>query len=52
MEPMKVQQEFWMDKAKKYAESNGKGKEQWTVDALYCAYLRGVQEALGIRIID
>jgi hypothetical protein len=47
---------YWMDKAKEYAEkalseSTVEWKEQWQKDALYVAYLHGVQDALKIRII-
>lgn len=48
---------FWMDKAKEYAEkslseSTIKWKEQWMKDALYVAYLHGVQDSLKIRIVE
>ena len=47
----------WMDKAKDYAESKFSAitdpfKPQWIRDAIYVSYLRGVEEALHIRIIN
>jgi hypothetical protein len=50
--PAQIQQLFWMDKAKKYVEENTKGSPQYVADALYVAYLSGVEAALGIRIIN
>ncbi len=46
-----------MDKAKEYANKyfsdiSDPTKATWMRDALYCAYLKGVEEALGIRIIS
>lgn len=46
----------WMDKAHEYAEKHFKEstdpyKANWMRDALYCAYLKGVEDALGVRII-
>ena len=49
--PEQIQQLFWMDKAKKYAEENTKGAPQYVADALYVAYLKGVEAALGIRLV-
>lgn len=50
------EQLYWMDKAKEFArtslaESSTPWKEQWMADALYSAYLHGVEDAKGIRII-
>ena len=50
------EQLYWMDKAKEFArssltESTIPWKEQWMADALYSAYLHGVEDAKGIRII-
>ena len=47
----------WMDKASEYANKyfsdiSDPTKSTWMRDALYCAYLKGVEEALGIRIIS
>lgn len=47
----------WMDKASEYANKYFKdapdlAKATWMRDALYCAYLKGVEEALGVRIIS
>lgn len=46
-----------MDKASEYANKyfsdiSDPTKATWMRDALYCAYLKGVEEALGIRIIS
>ncbi len=46
----------WMDKASVYANQYFKdapelSKANWVRDALYCAYLKGVEDALGVRII-
>lgn len=49
--PAEVQQLFWMDKAKEYAKENTKGAPQYVADALYVAYLKGVEAALGIRLV-
>ena len=51
------EQIFWMDKAKEYSKtatalSPAPWKEQWMQDALYTAYLHGVEDARGIRIIS
>ena len=51
------EQQYWMDKAKEYSKtasalSSTPWKEQWMRDALYTAYLRGVEDARGIRIIS
>ena len=53
---MEKDQLYWMDKAKEIAqqsltESTIPYKEQWQKDALYMAYLRGVEDALQIRIV-
>lgn len=50
------EQLYWMEKAKEFVktsltESTVPWKEQWMADALYTAYLRGVEDAKGIRII-
>jgi hypothetical protein len=54
---LEEQQLYWMDKAREYAdkgytESTHEYIMQWQKDALYVAYLKGVEEALGIRIIS
>ena len=54
---LEEQQLYWMDKAKEYVKSTMTSstipwKEQWQADALYVAYLKGVEEALKIRIIS
>ena len=51
------EQLYWMDKAKEYSKnasslSSTPWKEQWMRDALYTAYLHGVEDALHIRIIS
>ena len=51
------EQQYWMDKAKEYAdkkftESPREYVMQWQKDALYVAYLHGVQDALKIRIVE
>lgn len=42
---------FWRDKAAEYATSHSKGEPVYFRDALYCAYLQAVQDALGIRML-
>lgn len=51
------EQLYWMDKArefadKKFTESTHEYIMQWQKDALYVAYLHGVQDALNIRIVE
>jgi hypothetical protein len=46
----------WHDKAAKYANDYFKdapdlAKAMWMRDALYVAYLRGVEQALGKRLV-
>lgn len=45
------EKEQWMKRATKYAEENSKGEFTWVRDALYVAYLSGIQDALKVRFI-
>lgn len=46
------QQLYWMDRAKEYAKSVAtENLYQWQIDALYVAFLNGVQQALKIRLV-
>lgn len=43
--------QYWRDKASIYANDNAQGQFTWVRDALYVAYLTGVQESIKIRLL-
>ena len=43
--------QYWRDKASAYANDNAQGEFTWVRDALFVAYLTGVQDSIKIRLI-
>lgn len=43
--------QYWRDKAQTYANDNAQGQFTWVRDALYVAYLTGVQDSSKLRLL-
>jgi len=43
--------QYWRDKASDYANDNAQDEFTWVRDALFVAYLTGVQDSIKIRLL-